>query len=80
MTKEQLSAAMRIVEKTNESLLDVDISIFLGYGLPDFKAIYCTIRQLAALIRWDCLLFNGEVNGQALDELCKIARIKFSVL
>lgn len=79
MTKDQLSAAMTIA-KAEGSLLNEDLAIFEGYGLPSFKAITCTVRQVAALIRWQCVNIDGGIDGLALQELASRGKTLFNVL
>ena len=82
MTKEELSKARELA--TNE---DVDlaaetgqIDIFNGYALPDFKPVYVTIEMVAALIRWEALWFNGNLDANALNAIAAAGRKKFLVL
>jgi hypothetical protein len=86
MTKQQLDAAATLAQDPNERFIDdkgrqiVDLTIFEGYALNGFKEIYCTIRQVAALVRWQCLMLNGEMNGEELNNLAHAARHKFNII
>jgi len=48
--------------------------------LFDFDKKYCTIKQVAALLRWQALQLNGEWDSEELDSIFKIAQKKFLVL
>lgn len=51
MNLTQFQLACKIA-KSSESLINEDIDLFDGFALPDFQPVYCTIRQVARLIRW----------------------------
>ena len=57
-----------------------DLSIFDGFGLPDFKPITCTVEALAMLIRWQCFCLNGSIDAEALQEVATCGRHRFHVL
>jgi len=78
MTKKEINSAMTIAN-SQETLSEVDISIFDGFGLPDFKPVNTTLRQVARLIRWQCFLMNGELDAQKFNELCYFAKQRFSI-
>ena len=79
MTKDQLSQALQIA-KSDKDLHLASIDIFFGFGLEDFEPVYCTIDQVAALIRWQAVQFNGGIDSDALQEVCNVGRKKFLVL
>ena len=79
MTKEQLSKATELA-LSKESLINEDIGIFYGFGLDTFNPIVCTIRQLAALVRWQAIMLNGAIHGEALNEIAIEGRRKFQVI
>ena len=79
MTKQQMSQAMELAY-SKEDLSNVDISIFDGYGLADFGSVFCTIRQVARLIRWQCIQWNGELDAHEWDALCWAARNRFNCI
>ena len=61
--------------------LDVaDLSLFDGFGLPDFRPVTCTLEALAMLIRWQCFRLDGSVDGEALQEIATHGRRRFHVL
>lgn len=79
MHKRQLEAAVAIARSAAD-LLGEDIDVFHGYGLHGFKPVTCTLRQVAALIRWQCVYLNGNLDGAALDELADLGKTRFIVL
>jgi len=80
MTKHEFTAAFKIANDFSIDLSNVDDSHLYGYGLPDFKPVHVTLEQVAKEIRWAALQFNGEWNGEALDEVAKLGRRNFIVL
>ncbi len=79
MTKPELSKAMELAQSDEEiGLLDTDI--FHGFGLPDFKQVFCTTLQLAQLIRWQCFQMNGGIDSEALQEIANMGRKRFMVV
>ena len=81
MTRQEAQAAFAIADNKELRLYpDVDTSIFDGFGLPGFCPVYVTLRQVAALMRWQALQFNGEWNAEALDEVIKVGRTRFLIL
>jgi hypothetical protein len=79
MTKAQLSTAITLAQ-SKDPLTGEDISLFDGFGLKDFKPVTCTLRQLAALVRWQAVNFNGTIDAAALNEIVSAGRHKFDVV
>lgn len=79
MTKEEFKKAMEI-SREEDDMSEVDISVFQGYGLPGFGRIHVTLRQVAALIRWECLQFNGEYDGKKLNYVANTGRQRFQII
>ena len=82
MTKDELNKAADIAQSDTDLSNETDqIHIFDGFALPDFKPVYVTIEQVAALIRWQCVLLNGAgFNADAFDEVARIGKRKFIVV
>lgn len=81
MTRQEANAAFAIADNKEISLYpDVDTSIFDGFGLAGFGPVHVTLRQVAALMRWQALQFNGQWNAEALDEVVKLGRTRFMIL
>lgn len=79
MTKQELSEALKIAN-SEKSLENVDIEIFDGYGLKNFQPIYCTVEQLARLIRWQCFQLNGKIDDEELNNLAYAGKKKFLIV
>lgn len=77
MNKTQVSKALELAK--SDIIIREDIGVFDGYGLVDFKPINCSLESIAALIRWECVYFNGNIDTQALNDLIIIGRKKFIV-
>lgn len=79
MTKDEFKQAFAIAQR-EKNMIDVDTVILEGCGLPGFKSVYCTLRQVAALIRWQAALLSGEWDSKELDSIASIARRKFQII
>ena len=86
MTKENLNAAVLLAQDQTVRFIDdngqhiEDISMFWGFALPSFKTVVATTRQLAALVRWQCLRTNGSMDSDNLQEIASIGRHKFNIV
>ena len=79
MTKQQLSKALELAE-SEEALSDEDIEHFDGFGLKGFAPVTCTLRQLARLVRWQCVRLDLTVDADALHEIATFGRQRFMVV
>lgn len=81
MRLSQLNEAMKIAQSNADLSKEMSqIHIFDGFGLPDFKPVVATIRQLATLIRWQTFQFNGGIDAEALNEIVYFGRRRFLIL
>lgn len=80
MTKNQLDRAMTLARNYEVNLLNVDLSTLEGYGLPNFQPVTVTVEMVAAMIRWQCIMFNGEIVAEELDLLVRVFRHKVTIL
>ena len=81
MNKKEFSEIMEIVQNKEIDLSNIDELILHGCALPDYQyPVYVTRKQVAKLIRWDCLLFNGEVGSEALNNIGIIGKRKFIIV
>lgn len=80
MTKNQFDAAFNIAKNVSIDLTNVDSSHMFGYGLPNFNPVHVTLEQVAKEIRHHALQFNGEWDGEALNEVANLGRRNFIVL
>lgn len=82
MSKAEFSRAIALMNKMrDEETLDLvdfmqsDVFVrFGGFALPDFEPVACSLRDLAKLICYQCLQFNGELDTAALDEIWQSRR------
>lgn len=79
MTASQLNTALAIA-RSDQTLNVADLAIFDGFGLADFRPVTCTVEALAMLVRWQCLCFDGSIDGAALQEIADCGRHRFTVL
>ena len=81
MTKAELQDAMKLMQSRRSEPFDHDaLDLLNGCALPGFKPVTCTRYHVAELIRWQCLQFDGEVDGEALNEIAEAGRRKFIVV
>lgn len=78
--KDEFKQAMKLATTYEVGLMAEDIAVFDGYGLKDFPQVYVTIRQVAALIRWQAVRFDGTLDSQEISDLGWVARRKFVVI
>ena len=79
MRKADLEQAL-VIARSKARLDMAETVIFDGFGLPDFRPVTCTVEALAALVRWQCIRFDGSVDAEALDEIATCGRKRFQVL
>lgn len=81
MNKAELSKAVEMAKRGAFS----DVAgaeaghIFNGFGLAGFIPVVCTLEHVAALIAWQCIMLNGEMDAEALNEVWA-ARRRFVVV
>ena len=80
MKLSQFSQAAKIAADLSIDLSDEDDSILFGCGLPGFKPVYVTLRQVAKFIRWQTLCFNGAIDTNEMQECARIAKKSFLVI
>jgi hypothetical protein len=81
MIKHEFKLAYELAfAKPRRKLPELDGELFDRFGLPDFKPVHCSLTQVAALLRWQCLYLNGEIDGKELDSIASIARTKFIIV
>ena len=79
MTTSDFRKAMEIA-KSDEDLSNENLDIFHGYAFADFKQVFCSLRALARLIRWQCIKFDGSIDSEELDTLVRVGKRKFIVV
>ena len=87
MTQNELSLAVAMAQSNEELQTFVGEGssqelndLFLGYAMSDYKVTCITIRDLAALIRHECMQMNGELDTHQLNEIADIGKHKFSIV
>lgn len=77
MTKLQFDQCTQMAQKgiTNHSNLD----IFHGFALKSFKQIVCTYKDMAALIQWQTIQLNGNIDTENLNQIFQNRR-KFIIV
>lgn len=83
MTKNELSKALELARSDTElpPMLGPEATdLFDGFALESFSVVYCTMRQLAALIRYQCIMLNGGLDSEALNEIATHGKRKFMVV
>lgn len=78
MTTAELKEATALAlsrEDINDS-----IDCFDGFGLPSFTPVICTIRQLARLVRWQCVQLNGQIDNEAMQAIHHFGRKRFQIV
>lgn len=65
---------------SDEDFTNVNIALFMEYGKKTYKPVYCSIKQLAALIRYQCMYLDGEWDMEELQSLKKCSVNKFIIL
>ena len=79
MKATDLDTALAIA-RSDASLNTDDLALFDGFALPGFRPVTCTVEALAVLVRWQCVCFDGSIDGEALAEIAECGRHRFTVL
>ena len=79
MNVKEFSQALTVA-KSKQDLSNEDIDIFGGFGLKDFAPVYCTVQQVARLIRWQAGTFAGGWDGEAMNEVAHFGRKRFIIV
>lgn len=83
MTKAQLAKALELARTPTSPAVALgwgDVDMFSGFALPGFGPVTCTLEQLAALLQWQAVRFDGSVDAEALAEVAKYGKARFVVL
>lgn len=79
MTLRQFSKAQQLARTPQNEFNHQRLARFDGFGLSSFQPVAVTLADVAELIRWQCLQFNGELNSDALSEIQIAGRHKFVI-
>ena len=80
MTKQELTEAFELAQTPSEECDWSALSIFEGFGLPDFKPVHCTKWAVSRLIRYQCLYIGGGWDYKALNDLADAGRRNFNIM
>jgi len=80
MTKYEAQQAWKIAEDENIALDNEDLSPLFGYGKKTFQPVYVTLRQVAAVMRWQGLQMNGLWDMREVSDLITLGRRNFIIL
>ena len=89
MTRNELSLAVSLAQSYEKLELGTFIGkhgsqrlidLFNGYALSDYNPVHITIRDLAALVRYECMMMNGELDTAALQEIAEVGKAKFIII
>jgi len=78
MTNDQLTKATKLATSSKE--LPLCSGLFDGYGLPDFKPVYCSLQAVAELIRWQCVQLNGQLDMVEYNDLARLGKKRFLII
>lgn len=79
MTLKQFSSAQQLARTPQKEFQHERLARFDGFGLSSFQPVSVTLEDVAALIRYQCLQFNGEFSADALAEIQAAGRHKFVI-
>jgi hypothetical protein len=80
MTKNEAKKAFEIANDFTIDLTKEDDSNHFGFGLPDFKPVYTTVKAVARTMRWQGCLFNGTWDMNAINEVIHFGRKNFMII
>ena len=87
MTRNELSLAVALAQSDDELETFVGegssqrlIDTFNCFGMANFQAVHITIRDLAALVRHECMQMNGELCNRAMAEIAELGKSKFHIV
>jgi hypothetical protein len=78
MTAANATAAIKLA--LSDADLKADLSPFDGFGLPGYQPVHVTLEQVAGLIRWQAITFNGELEQNALREVLAAGKRHFLIV
>jgi hypothetical protein len=59
MDKQQLKQAIELAHHRETPFADTNLHLFDGYGLQAFEPLYCTLADVADLIRWQAFNWSN---------------------
>ena len=80
MNAAEYKRAFLLAQDTSVDLSEESLDIFDGYGLREFEPIVATVRQVARLMRWQALQFDGAWVNEELTQIKTIFRTKVTMV
>ena len=82
MNKQELTDALTMARDVSIDLSGQtrNIDVFSGYGRRNFQTVFVTIADVASLIRWQCIRFDGMVDHEEFQGIAIIGRRKFQII
>jgi len=68
------------IAKSGKSLAHINIDCMFGFGLKDFQPVTCTLEQIAYLMKWQALQFNGVWLSEELEIIRQAGKKKFIII
>lgn len=73
MTKAELAQARELAQSDADL---PDCVVLHGLYLRNFKPVTTTIPVVAALLRWQCVMLNGQLDGEEYAEFASVCKRK----
>ena len=80
MNKNDFQRAFDVADNKDIDLSGVDMEVLFGCGLPNFEPVTADIRTVAAHLRWQAKLLNGQWDSEALNDCRNILRYKVTMV
>lgn len=79
MNKVEFTDALRIAKDSTIDLIDEELGLMNGYGLPNFEPVSVSTRQVARMIRWQALYLNGGWDVEEINSVRQLGRNRFEI-
>lgn len=79
MNKAEFTDALRIAKDATIDLTDEEIGLMDGYGLPDFKPVSVSTRQVARMVRWQAQYIFGGWDAEEINSIRQLGRKRFEI-
>ena len=56
------------------------IDVFDGFALNDFRPVHVTLKQVARLIRWQAIRWDGSLDSENFQEIADFGRKRFLII
>lgn len=80
MTTEQFRQARLLAGNDTAMGSFRDLGIFDGFALPGFGPVYVTLDNVAKLIQWQCMCFDGSLDLDALQVIANFGKRRFIII